>query len=310
MITNEIIEKYTICEPVSSHDFEVYPIVSSLSVSLISLKEAETLGKAWIQEREVETVSTLDAINNDQVGVLIPFLTQIQGGKQDRTVFEPIIVPVGSDQHNPLPIPARCLEQGRWGYSESVGRQTRRRFESSPTRVSGQMAHAFMEGKDQGNVWDQVRAAYSVPETMMYHSRSVSFVSMSRRMHESSKIMIDVEERLSESLDIEGQVGILVAYRGQMLGIEFYGASNLWKSYARESLRGFLFDRFMLPSDTDNEPVDIRMKFIDDFYNFELKEQDATGNGSLYHISSDAWQGMCIVENDIPAHLYAVKKQR
>ncbi len=310
MITNEIIEKYTICEPVSSNDFEVYPIVSSLSVSLTSLKEAETLGKAWIQEREVETVSTLDAINNDQVGVLIPFLTQIQGGKQDRTVFEPIIVPVGSDQQNPLPIPARCLEQGRWGYRGSVGRQTRRRFESSPTRVSGQMAHAFMERKDQGNVWDQVRTAYSVPETMMYHSRSVSLVSMSRRMHESSKMMIDVEERLSDSLDIEGQVGILVAYRGQMLGVEFYGASNLWKSYARESLRGFLFDRFMLRSDTDNEPVDIRMKFIDDFYNFELKEQDATGNGSLYHISSDGWQGMCLVENDIPAHLYAVKKQQ
>ncbi|MGY5879094.1 MAG: DUF6569 family protein [Candidatus Thorarchaeota archaeon] len=310
MIKNEIIEKYTICEPVTSADFEVYPIISSLSVTLTSLKEAEALGTAWIQEREVETVSTLDAINNDLVGVLIPFLTQVHGGKQDRTVFEPIIVPTSCDQHNPLPIPARCLEQGRWGYRESLGRKTRKRFESSPTRASGQMAHAFMEKKDQGNVWDQVRTAYTVPETTLYHSRSVSFVSMSRRMHENNKKMIDLEEKLSEALDIEGQVGILVAYRGQILGVEFYGASNLWKSYARESLRGFLFDRFMLRSDTDNEPVDIRMKFIDDFYNFELKEQDATGNGSLYHVSGDGWQGMCLVENDIPAHLYAVRKQR
>ncbi|MGY5859417.1 MAG: DUF6569 family protein [Candidatus Thorarchaeota archaeon] len=310
MITNEIIEKYTICEPISSDDFEIYPIVSSLSISLTSLKEAESLGTAWIQERKVETVSTLDAINDNQVGVLIPFLTQIQGGKQDRTVFEPIIVPAGSGQHNPLPIPARCLEQGRWGYRESVGRHTQRRFESSPTRVSGQMAHAFMEKKDQGNVWNQVRAAYSVPETTAYHSRSVSFVSMSRRMHERSKTMIDLEEKLSEGLAIEGQVGILVSYRGQILGVEFYGASNLWKSYSRESLRGFIFDRIIHRSHSDNEQADIRMKFIDAFYSFDLKEQDATGDGSLYHISNEDWQGMCLVDNDVPAHFYAVRKLR
>ena len=66
----------------------------------------------------------------------------------------------------------------------------------------------------------------------------------------------------------------------------------------------------MLRSDIDNEQVDIRMKFIDDFYGFDLKEQDATGDGSLYHISSEDWQGMCLVDNDVPAHLYAVRKLR
>lgn len=311
LITNEIIEKYTMCKPVASDDFEVCPIVSSLSVSLKSLKEAEALGTAWIQERKVETVSTLDAINNNQVGVLIPFLTQVQGGKQDRTVFEPIIVPASRSQQNPLPIPTRCLEQGRWGYRESLARSMQRRFESSPTRVSGQMAHAFMEKKTQDDVWNQVRAAYSMPETVAYHSQSVSFVSMSRRMHESSKTMTDLEENLSTALDIEGQVGILVAYRGQILGIEIYGASNLWKSYSKESLRGFIFDRIMLRSDIDNEQVDIRTKFIDDFYGFDLKEQDATGDGRLYHISSEDWQGMCLVDDDdVPVHLYAARKLR
>lgn len=310
MEINEIIENYTICEPVVSGDFAVYPIVSLFSVSLTSLKEAEALGTAWIQEREVESVSSLEAINNNQVGVLIPFLTQVQGGKQDRTVFEPIILPADRTEKNPLPIPARCLEEGRWGYRDTLGRRASRQFESSPTRVAGQMAHAFMDTKDQGNVWNQVRSVSAIPDMKLYHSRTTSFVSMSRRMHESSKEMIGIEDSLSGGLDIEGQVGILIAFRGRILGVEFYGASNLWKSYAKESLRGFLFDKFILDSSTHNETVDIRMQFVDDFYRFDLKEQDATGEGSLYQISSDDWQGMCLVKNDVPAHLYAVKKQR
>ncbi|MHA1863357.1 MAG: ARPP-1 family domain-containing protein [Candidatus Thorarchaeota archaeon] len=310
MEISKIIENYTICEPFGSGDFMVYPIVSPFSVSLTSLKEAESLGTAWIQERAVESVSTLEAINNSEVGVLIPFLTQVQGGKQDRTVFEPIILPTNRTERNPLPIPARCVEEGRWGYRDSLGRRASKRFESSPTRVAGQMAHAFMDKKDQGTVWNLVRSVHAVPEMASYHSRTVSFASMSRRMHENNKEMIAIENSLSEGLDIEGQVGILIAFRGRILGVEFYGASNLWKSYARESLRGFLFDKFILDSSTHDEPIDIRMQFIDEFYKFNLEEQEAIGDGNLYRISSEAWQGMCLVENDIPAHLYAVKKQR
>ena len=310
MEINEIIENYTICDPIVSGDFEVYPIVSPYTVSLTSLKEAEALGTSWIQEGKVETVSTLEAINNNPVGVLIPFLTQVQGGKQDRTVFEPIILPANRTEKNPLPIPTRCLEEGRWGYRDSLGRRTSRRFESSPTRVAGQMAHAFLDKKDQGTVWNQVRSAYAMPETGLYHSRTVSLVSMSRRMHERNKDMINIEGSLSGGLEIDGQVGILVAFRGRILGVEIYGGSNLWKPYAKESLRGFLFDRLILGSSIPNEHDDIRMQFIDDFYKFNLEKQDATGDGCLYHISGDDWQGMCLVENDIPAHLYAVKKQQ
>ncbi|MHA1613516.1 MAG: ARPP-1 family domain-containing protein, partial [Candidatus Thorarchaeota archaeon] len=251
-----------------------------------------------------------EAINNNQVGVLIPFLTQVQGGKQDRTVFEPIILPADRTKKNPLPIPARCVEEGRWGYRDTLGRRASRRFESSPMRVAGQMAHAFMDTKDQGNVWNQVRSVSAIPDMKLYHSRTTSFVSMSRRMHESNKDMINIEDSLSDGLEIDGQVGILVAFRGRILGVELYGGSNLWKPYAKESLRGFLFDRIMLGRNISIEHADIRMQLIDDFYKFNLEEQNATGDGRLYHISSDDWQGMCLVENNIPAHLYAVKKQR
>jgi hypothetical protein len=310
MIANEIIEKYTICESIAYGDFEIYPIMSSLAVSLMSLKEAESLGTAWIQERKVETVSTLEAINNGSVGVLIPFLTQIQGGKQDRTVFEPIILPANRTEQNPLSIPTRCLEQGRWGYQDSLGRRTSRRFESSPTRAAGQMAHAFMEEQSQAEVWGQVRAAYAVPEMRMYHSPTVSLVSMSRMMHESSKKMIELERSLAVGLELDGQVGIVVAFRGHILGLEIYGGSDLWKYYAKESLRGFLFDRLVLSSNNPPKHEDIRLQLVDEFYQFNLEEQEATGDGVLYQISNEDWQGMCLVENDIPVHLYAVKKQR
>jgi hypothetical protein len=310
MIANELIEKYKLCEPIASGDFELYPIISSLAVSLMSLKEAETLGTAWIQEREVETVSTLEAINNGSIGVLIPFLSQVQGGKQDRTVFEPIILPASRTEQNPLPIPTRCLEQGRWRYQDSLGRRASRRFESSPTRAAGQMAYAFMEDKGQAEVWGQVQAAYAAPGMRMYHSPTVSLVSLSRRMHERSKEMIDLEGSLAEELDLDGQVGIVVAFRGHILGLEIYGGPDLWKYYAKESLRGFLFDRLILGSNIPDKHEDIRLQLVDEFNQFNLEQHQATGDGVLYHISSNDWQGMCLIENDVPAHLYAVKRQR
>jgi len=310
MITNEIIEKYTLCEPITSGDFEIYPIISPLEVSLMSLKEAEHLGTAWIQEKEVETVSTLEAINKGSERVLIPFLTQVQGGRQDRTVFEPIIIPTDCTEQNPLPIPTRCLEQGRWHYQNLQGRCASRRFESSPTRAAGQMAHAFMENQSQSAIWGQVRTAYSVPGMRMYHSPTVSLISMSRRLHDTNKVLLDLEGDLASGLDIDGQVGIAVTFRGHILGLEIYGGSNLWKSYARESLRGFLFDRLLLSPDVPYEHDDIRVQLVNEFYQFNLDKQNATGAGTLYHISGKDWQGMCLTENDIPVHLYAVKKQR
>jgi len=305
-----ILEELTICEPTVSEDFAVYPIVSPFSVSLMSLKEAETLKSAWIQERTVESVSTLDAINNNSIGVLIPFLTQVKGGKQDRTVFEPIMIPAHRPVENPLPIPARCLERGRWAYGDHLSRQTSRIFESSPTRVAGQMAHAFMENQGQTAIWNQVSIAYSVPQTARYHSKSESYVSMNRRMYENDRNLRHLEYSLADGLNIDGQVGIYVTFRGRILGVDIYGASNLWKSYAKESLRGFLFDGFFLRSSISDEQGDARMQLIDELYNFEYQKQEATGDGTLYRISNDDWQGLCLMEDDVPAHFYAVKKQR
>ena len=129
-------------------------------------------------------------------------------------------------------------------------------------------------------------------------------------MHESSKEMIDLEGSLAEGLGFSGQVGIVVAFRGHILGLEIYGGSNLWKYYAKESLRGFLFDRLILGANISDKHEDIRLQLVNEFYQFNLEKQNAAGDGTLYRISCEDWQGMCLAENDIPAHLYAVKKQR
>lgn len=305
-----LLESCIIDEPVISDDFEVYPIIGASSVRLLGFKEAESLGTAWIQEAKHETVSMLEAVNTNQVGVLVPFLTQVKGGKQDRTVFEPIIIPVGCDGSNPLPIPARCLEQGRWGYRDDVGMRTSRRFESISARASGQMAYSFMADDSQSQVWAEVRSLYSQPQTRLFHSPTRSLVSTSRKMFEHSREMKGIENRLSEGLHVSGQVGILVAYRENILGVDLYGASNVWTSYANESLRGFLFDKIILGSYLERGKEDGRTCFVDEFQGLELEEEAAVGSGSLFRIHGVNWKGMCLAIDTIPAHVYAVKKQR
>ncbi len=92
-------------------------------IDFISIKEAEEL--ELIEIIETDTVSQLEVINKSDKQVLIPFGMTVHGGKQDRTIWEPILLPVGEKQNifqqnsdnidinQKYTIPAKCVEQSR-----------------------------------------------------------------------------------------------------------------------------------------------------------------------------------------------------
>ncbi|MBN2230674.1 MAG: hypothetical protein JW779_13880 [Candidatus Thorarchaeota archaeon] len=86
-------------------------------------------------------------------------------------------------------------------------------------------------------------------------------------------------------------------------------AQNLWHSYASESLRGFIFDKFIINSDIIRESTDLHIQFINVLNNFKLEERESPGDGCLYQIIDNDWQGICLVKDDIPIHFYVVKRQ-
>ena len=66
-------------------------------IEYISIKEAEEL--ELIEIVETDTVNQLEVINKSNKQILIPFGMTVKGGKQDRTIWEPILLPVGGKRN-------------------------------------------------------------------------------------------------------------------------------------------------------------------------------------------------------------------
>jgi hypothetical protein len=309
-IIHEIETHYRIGEPVTKSGFSIYPLISDLDTPIIGLDEADELGVAWVQESKDESVELLEAINKGEIPVLIPYLTQVQGGKQDRTVFEPIIIPSKRGESNPLNIPARCIEQSRWGYSSSTGEATSQRFKSARTRMGSQMSFSVSKRSDQGAVWDNIESARAQMHIGEGVASTSSFREMNESAYETESELKGLLEHILEGTNHDGQVGMLVMYKGQVLGVEVYGSNKLWMTFRNAALRGFLIDQYFMKDEDGKQltPEDALSIISHEFKSTGLAKENATGSGDLYRFSDDSWQGVFIHLDGVPIHLYAAKR--
>ena len=173
MLFENPLEILALGKPQSHGNMTVIPIIyKGKKIDFISVKEAEDLG--LISINETDTVSQLEVINNSDKQVLIPFGVTVHGGKQDRTIWEPILLAAGGIQNlsdgNKSPmeqkytVPAKCVEQSRWSYQKGKG------FKSSNTRLHPNVAYAAISSAGQGSVWNEIQAY----RTEMNYSNNVA----------------------------------------------------------------------------------------------------------------------------------------
>ena len=304
---------YSIGNPVSHEKFTIYPLLKAeVLVPILGLLEAEEKELAWIQETEgSESVGILAAINKSQDPVLIPYLHQVEGGKQDRTIFEPILIPVGHVESNPLKIPAKCIEQSRWRYSSSRGEKTSLKFKSAGTRMASQMANISAKAGDQSTVWETVYAASSALSMSEEEAPTSSYREIQEKSYEKDEDLKKLQEILSAAIKLEDQVGIICIYGDKLLGLEIYGSPALWNQFNELVLKGFLTDRaFMQEVKTDAKLSDNLGNILQsEFKDIKVNKEQATGTGDLFRFNNKKWQGVSICYKGSPIHLYATKEQ-
>ncbi|MHA2246842.1 MAG: ARPP-1 family domain-containing protein [Candidatus Hodarchaeales archaeon] len=304
---------YSIGNPVSHEKFTVYPLLKADVLSpVLGLLEAEEKELAWIQETEgSESVEILAAINKSQNPVLIPYLHQVEGGKQDRTIFEPILIPVGQDETNPLKIPAKCIEQSRWRYSSSRGEKTSLKFKSAGTRMASQMANISAKAGDQSTVWETVYAASSALSMSEEEAPTSSYREIQEKSYEKDENLKKLQEILSAAIRLENQVGIICLYGDKLLGLEIYGSPTLWNQFNELVLKGFLTDRAFMQKVKIAEklPDNLENVLRSEFKDIKVDKEQATGTGDLFRFKNKKWQGISIHYKGSPIHLYATKEQ-
>lgn len=311
-IIKNLNQYYTFGEATTHQEYTIFPIISPDStLSILGLVEGEENDLAWIQESEgSESVSHLEAINKSDFPVLIPYLHQVVGGKQDRTIFEPIIIPVGHDERNPLIIPARCIEQNRWGYRSSRGEATSSKFFSSGTRMASQMANISSNG-DQSVLWGSVGMYAEAMPTISAEARTSSFREIQELVYEKKEEYTTMFDNLSSALNVPDQIGLVCYFGDKILGLEFYSTNSLWKQFSESVLKGFLSDHIFMKEETATSPPEgnIGNTLIDEFADVKLEEYTSTGAGELYQFAHEKWQGITLQYEKELVHFYATKRQ-
>jgi hypothetical protein len=123
-------------------------------------------GSVAITEKGQEQVSELQIDNRSGQYLFLQEGDRIQGGKQDRIIITSLVVPPHS---GPMPVPANCIEQGRWSrgvsgssfagtantaYAPKEVRQAAKGLDGTSNTLSS--------GNNQSRVWEGVRRTKAV----------------------------------------------------------------------------------------------------------------------------------------------------
>ncbi|MFX0004728.1 MAG: ARPP-1 family domain-containing protein [Promethearchaeota archaeon] len=289
----------------------VIPIIikENIIIDFISIKEAEEL--ELIEIIETDTVSQLEIINKSDKQILIPFGMTVHGGKQDRTIWEPILIPIGGKKgivsQNPgtikqnYHIPAKCVEQSRWNYTKGRG------FKTSNTRLHPNVAYEAISASGQGAVWNEIQSHRAEMNYALSIAPSQSYLEITK---ESEK---ETEDFMKRFRKVENQCGIAVFVNGEFIGIEFYANPEVWNSMNDDILKAFSIEALRFKDRPHLKVNDYHKVFIEILgkikFNFSSREGVALGNIVEFNSDDNKWRGITLVYEKALVQFYLVSKR-
>ncbi|MFX1414462.1 MAG: ARPP-1 family domain-containing protein [Promethearchaeota archaeon] len=279
-------------------------------IDFISVKQAEE--QSLIEIIETEAVSQLEVINKSDKQILIPFGMTVHGGKQDRTIWEPILLPVGGKQkvfnRNPgnpsrkYVIPAKCIEQSRWTYTKGKG------FKSSSTRIHPNVAFEAISTAGQGAVWQEIQAHRAEMKYAMNIAPTQSYLEMTKISDKQT------EKFIRAFKNVENQCGIAVFINKEFIGIEFYANPNVWRYMSEDIFKAFAIEAIRFKNkpmkEISSEFHDILISILQQLsFNYSSREGIGLGNVIELDSTDNKWRGIALEYNGTIIQFYLVSKR-
>jgi len=301
----------TFGKPQSYKNLTIIPIIlKDDPLDFITIREAEENDLGYIQELQNESVATLQAVNQGDKPILIPYMQVVKGGRQDRTIFEPILVPANST----LAIPSKCIEHSRWSY-RSFDEQSTKRFYTSDQKMS-QSIHAktiragYIMKNAQSEVWDGIESMSSRMALGIEAAPTRSGI----QIQETQKERID-EYQANFNL-IPDQAGIIGLINNQVVGLELYGNSPAFQIFWKDLINSFAVEAILRSENLKTlkaiKPAETSERALHCFEAFKMQyqERDGTGLGIIIEFADPnlVWVGIALIHENKFAHFYVVGK--
>jgi hypothetical protein len=305
--------------PQAYDNMTVIPIIiqDNTYVEFISIKEAEELD--LVEIIETDTVNQLEVINKSNKQVLIPFGMTVHGGKQDRTIWEPILLPIGGkqnvfkDKHETMSqkvnmsnqkysIPAKCIEQSRWNYTGKRG------FKSTSQRLHPNVAFESISSAGQGAVWGEIQSHRLEMNYAAGVAPTQSYLEMTQNIDKLTDKIVKKFE------NVKSQCGVAVFISGELIGIEFYANQNAWNTMSKDILKAFAIESLRFKDKpSKNELSDFHDAFLNLIQKLSLNysSREGVGLGNVVEFASEdnKWRGITLVHEENLVQFYLVSKR-
>ena len=262
----------------------VVPLFASAppQVEYVGLDEAAAGGLTVTEVDEAGSVESLLVVNPLGTAVLLYEGEELVGAKQNRVLERSILVGASSK----LEIPAKCVEQGRWGYRS-------RRFAPAPRaahpelrRIRHDLGHP-----SQQHVWEEIGAKSARLGT---HSPTGAAEAMYVQQGAS------LDEYLQALPRLDGQAGAIVGIAGRLVCLDFVSRSEVFAGLYLKLLRGYALSAIERSLDKPMRRRDLG-RFLGELELAKRARRPAVGLGEEGVLTEYAVGSELVVEGEVVA---------
>lgn len=281
----------------------VFPLYNRGDDALyITLKEAMDAGLLKVTELDsYGSVPELKVINQASVPVLLMDGEELAGAKQNRVLNTTILLKENSETL----IPVSCTEQGRWSYNSLEFRESGnvvaysvRRSKSASVNQSLKKRGEFRS--DQRMVWDEID--------------EISRVSC---VNSSTRAMGDVYQSREEDLVEyhqsfpvqDGQRGLLVMFKGDVMGLDILSSSIAYLTLHRKLLKSYALEAILREGEGGFNGRDKAQTFLDEVRLSMGEKHKSVGYGWDHRLEGPSVVGSSLTYQDQVIHTAFFKRE-
>lgn len=165
------------------------------------------------------SVNSLFIENKSADTVLILGGEVVEGGNQDRTIAQDLILPPNSGK---IDLSVFCVEHGRWSGNDKTFQVADASF--APARVR----KAAMNEADQQKVWDEVASKLSENKA----TSATQALTVLKEHADYTKVQQEYVNSLSELFnDDDSVIGVIAIAGGEIIGAELFASHDLFVRY-------------------------------------------------------------------------------
>ena len=281
-----ILDRAAVGRPITRDGVSLFPIYIHQNYDGVTVADRNSLTVTELPNAQVPTLTVTNLTN---FPVLLPAGWIVEGGRQNRVVNVPVLIPGRAT----LEIPVSCVEQGRWhGHGNfGVGRTVapRRVRRTNLETVRRNIERGGYKNADQGMIWTEVQDHL---DQFSVHDDAHNLLAAEEIFTRDNARRAAIEEIVNLG-PLPGQSGIVVSHGSRVIAADVFANQTMLASAWESLVTSYYWEQ--VPA-TGRPSATRALRFLHAFAGADALEVPGTGVGTELHVTHRKVSGQVLVD--------------